>query len=541
MSSADIVRQYHERSKHHLDRYAPGPDGLDWATQPEPFRHFAGTPILDLPLLSGELPVRWEDLYEPSGVASQVPSVETLAQLLELSLGLSAWKSWGGNRWGLRCNPSSGNLHPTEAYLICPEMPGLPAGVHHYRPDRHCLEQRAAAPFGWSGGVLVALTGIHWREAWKYGMRAFRYCQHDAGHALAALAYSAALLGWSVRRLSECNEWGDHEIAALCGLDRPEDFPPGDGETPEGLLWIGPAVGNTSPPAASAVLATLECAGWAGRANVLSPTHRDWPDIPVVAAATKVPGALSGQPAVWRSDESHRLRPSDVSSLATVSASALIRRRRSAQEFDGVTAMRKTHFLRLLAALLPGRGAPPWALLDTAPAVHPVLFVHRVSGVESGIYCLPRAAEALAELRSAMRPDWLWEPVAAAGDLPLFLLAPLDARGFAATASCHQEIAADSAFMVAMLARFDDFDAQPWCYRERFVEAGILGQVLYLEAEAGDLQGTGIGCYFDDLVHRTLGLDTTRFQDVYQFTVGQALLDTRLGSEPGYAALATER
>ena len=35
---------------------------------------------------------------------------------------------------------------------------------------------------------LVALTSIHWREAWKYGERAFRYCQHDLGHAIAAVS-----------------------------------------------------------------------------------------------------------------------------------------------------------------------------------------------------------------------------------------------------------------------------------------------------------------------------------------------------------------
>jgi len=59
--------------------------------------------------------------------------------------------------------------------------------------------------------------------------------------------------------------------------------------------------------------------------------------------------------------------------------------------------------------------------------------------------------------------------------------------------------------------------------------------VLYLEAEASGLQGTGIGCYFDDVVHRALGLNTERFQDLYHFTVGKAVIDTRLGSEAAYA------
>ena len=50
---------------------------------------------------------------------------------------------------------------------------------------------------------LVALTSIHWREAWKYGERAFRYCQHDLGHAIAAVRLAAALVGWRATRLPE--------------------------------------------------------------------------------------------------------------------------------------------------------------------------------------------------------------------------------------------------------------------------------------------------------------------------------------------------
>lgn len=218
----DPIRSYHERSKHHLHRYAPGPGNLDWDMQPDPFRRFDGAPQLDLPLLKDELPVRWDDLFAPGGRPSQAMTVENLAQLMQLSLGLSAWKSYGGNRWALRCNPSSGNLHPTEGYLVCPDLPGLSAGVYHYRPDRHGLEQRAAAPLTFSGGVLVALTGIHWREAWKYGMRAFRYCQHDCGHALAALAYAAAIFGWPTRLMTE---WSDDDITPSPASTEPRIFP----------------------------------------------------------------------------------------------------------------------------------------------------------------------------------------------------------------------------------------------------------------------------------------------------------------------------
>ena len=45
------VRQilaYHSLSKHHAHRYAAGPDGLDWANQPDPFRTYVGAPAVDL-------------------------------------------------------------------------------------------------------------------------------------------------------------------------------------------------------------------------------------------------------------------------------------------------------------------------------------------------------------------------------------------------------------------------------------------------------------------------------------------------------------
>jgi len=525
----DPVRSYHEGSKHHLDRYAPGPGQLDWASQPDPFRRYDGAPLMSLPLLAGELPTRWDDLFAAARPAPQPLDAARLAALLQLSLGLSAWKSYGGTRWALRCNPSSGNLHPTEGYLICPALPGLAAGVHHYRPDRHALEQRAAAPLAWHGGALLALTGIHWREAWKYGMRAFRYCQHDCGHALAAVSYAAATLGWPARLLAD---WGDDDIAALTGIDRSDAFVGAEREAPEALLWIGAA----PPPAATEVLAMLAGTRWAGRANALSTSKRDWPEIPAVAAATHKPAGAASPHACG-------VALPVLAPACTAPASRLIRQRRSAQAFDGVGAITAAQFHRMLDALLPRPELPPWSLLAQAPSVHPVLFVHRVDGLEPGLYCLPRTPAALDELRAAMRPDWLWaRPAGCPAHLPLYLLAPLDVREFARTASCHQQIAADSAFSLAMLARFDDIDAEhPWRYRERFWETGILGQVLYLEAEAAGVQGTGIGCYFDDAVHRALRLDTDRFQDLYHFTVGSAIIDSRLDSEPGYPCHERDR
>jgi hypothetical protein len=58
--------------------------------------------------------------------------------------------------------------------------------------------------------------------------------------------------------------------------------------------------------------------------------------------------------------------------------------------------------------------------------------------------------------------------------------------------------------------------------------------VLYLEAEAAGVRGTGIGCFFDDGMHGLLGLKDARYQSLYHFTVGGPLEDTRLTTLPAY-------
>jgi hypothetical protein len=110
---------------------------------------------------------------------------------------------------------------------------------------------------------------------------------------------------------------------------------------------------------------------------------------------------------------------------------------------------------------------------------------------------------------------------------------------FCAELSCQQDIAADGAFSLGMLARFEpvlrERGAAAW--RELFWEAGMIGQSLYLAAEAAGVRGTGIGCYFDDELHRALGLKGHDWQSLYHFTIGNPVEDLRLRTTPPYAHL----
>ncbi|MGE5237717.1 MAG: nitroreductase family protein, partial [Chloroflexota bacterium] len=126
--------------------------------------------------------------------------------------------------------------------------------------------------------------------------------------------------------------------------------------------------------------------------------------------------------------------------------------------------------------------------------------------------------------------------------LLLYLLRRGDYREDAATASCYQDIAGDGAFSAGMIARFRDaLTGRPFMYRRLFWETGMVGQVLYLEAEARGVKGTGIGCFFDDVVHGLMGLADNAYQSLYHFTVGGALDDSRITTLPPYHHLKGQR
>jgi nitroreductase len=166
--------------------------------------------------------------------------------------------------------------------------------------------------------------------------------------------------------------------------------------------------------------------------------------------------------------------------------------------------------------------------------VHPVFFLHRVTGWSPGAYLLPRGPQALPRLAPTLAPGLLWQPVPGS---PLLRLADNPAlAGTLRTLCCHQALAGDANIAIAMLAEFDLALAEqgPAGYRHLLQEAGLLGQVLYLEAEAAGHRGTGIGCFFDDALHELLGLVGSALQSLYHFTLGTAVDDPRVGSEPPY-------
>ncbi|PON56893.1 Nitroreductase [Trema orientale] len=561
------VLKYHNQTKHSFTRYARGPHGLDWANQPNPFRRFVSAPLL--PLLhyptENQTPTIEAPPYSSLFLSLPPPkpiSKSTISQFFYDSLALSAWKTTGFSTWSLRVNPSSGNLHPTEAYLISPPIESvLGSGfVAHYAPKEHGLEIRAEIPSGFfprffpEKTFLVGLSSIFWREAWKYGERAFRYCNHDVGHAIAAVSVAAAAIGWDVKLLDGL---GFEDLKKLMGLEVYPEFqipsrsikgklPLIEFEHPDCVLAVFPSgVGgfDVNYEELSSAVAEFSKLEWKGKPNLLSKEHICWDIIYRSAEAVKKPIEIENG-FIADPFQSSGLCSEEAYKRFTVRE--IVRKRRSAVDMDGVTVMERSTFYQIMLHCLPsgsGNGEKqkrqltlPFRALSWDAEVHAALFVHRVQGLPQGLYFLVRNEDHFGELKESMRPGFKWrKPEGCPDELPLYELDIGDYRLLSQRLSCHQEIASHGCFSLGMIAHFEPvLHKQVWMYPRLFWETGVLGQVLYLEAHAVGLSATGIGCYFDDPVHEVLGIKGSNFQSLYHFTVGGPVLDKRIMSLPAY-------
>jgi SagB-type dehydrogenase family enzyme len=534
----DSVFEYHQRSKHQFNRYAPSLGYTDWDCQPEAFRRYAHAPLRPLPRPEPQSQPTFDALHEAGAVPAQPFSVAMLGRLFFDSFALSGWVTSNGKHWPLRCIPSAGGMHPTEVYLWCyglEELSPDPA-LFHYNAYEHSLELRGTLEEEvWkqllgdlpASALLFGFTSIHWRSSWKFGERAYRFCQHDLGHALGALAYAAATVGWHACILPIA----DPDLQCLLGVSGQEGP---EAEQPGFLVAVTPEPLDRALAAAwrfpAEVREPLLEDRLPNRPNALSNRHHPWPAIDTIGLAC-LENSLVERP----------LQPpppaEPISGPRPDSADVLFRRRRSAARMDGNHGISLESFLRICRRLGPGK--LPQSALPYEPAIHLLLFVHRVQDLAPGIYALPRTKNGMQLLKETLKrmPDWQRPP--GISGLPLFQIQPGDAQISARVLSCNQTLASGSAFMVCMLA---DFESRlnrfgPGEYRRLHWEAGLLGQTLYMEAEAAGLSGVGIGCFIDDAVHQQFGMHGNTMQVLYHFAVGGSVEDSAIERHPAYAHL----
>jgi SagB-type dehydrogenase family enzyme len=366
-------REYHEATKHSLESLRRARDVLDWTNMPNPFRYYEGVPVLDLPAdpPAPEIPA-FDVLRGSSGTTPVDDGPAFLSQLLFYSAAISASKCVPstGEKYALRVNPSSGNLHPTEFHFLTRGLKGWPDGLYHYDPSRHMAEQRgrgdfATKPASGSTPIVFVLTTIVWREAWKYGERAYRYCLHDMGHAWQALALSAQAIGCEhiaaghfvdvdVARMFHLNsdEWPMLIVSLHC-----ESISVREADTGE-TVWVG------------------------GKANQLSKETIVHPLMDSIHSATKRSSSGSSvtsfAPSASTGSSDIKL-PSPASS--TRSFGEVARMRRSALDFLGG---KRSMSLAELSAILAIAALPLSADFAGTHFIQLYLYAHRVDGLQPG-------------------------------------------------------------------------------------------------------------------------------------------------------------
>ena len=519
----NLILDYHERTKHHIYNLARSLGFLDWKNQPDPFRYYLDAEKIKLTFLAKEPDLKFRNLFIANKNTKEF-DLENIGGFLELSLGLSAWKSYLGNKWALRINPSSGNLHPTEAHLI---LLVNDRGIYHYLPYNHTLEKRADIP-NKTGleildeinvpGFFVALTSIYWREAWKYGERAYRYCNHDLGHALAAISIAANLFGWKVTYLSDI---GDNEISKILGFDK-INWIDSEEENPEILCYIHPPKYEFNKELSSGIINKLSVLDYKNKINQLSKDRINWDIIYRAANFTKKPRT---KPFCIKMEKS-RVNDNEIELLA----SKIIRQRRSAVDYNlEKSIMDKEVLLDILDKTIPRENIVPFDIKIIEPNINLLLFIHNVKEIKQGLYFFLRNLEDKKNLQNLSK-EFIWKEVGSR----LYILKEGSYRDIARMVSCNQDIASDSCFSLGMIANFKEIINKPYIYRNIHWESGLIGQVMYLCAEAHGFRATGIGCFFDDEVHKILNLKNNNFRTVYHFTIGYPIEDRRLQTHEPY-------
>ena len=467
-----ISIKYHEKTKHYPNRFAKSLGYLDWANQPNPYKSYYKAPKIPLKISTIQ-PLSYERLYTKNPTKEM--NLSTISQFFEYSLALSAIKEYMNSRWAVRINPSSGNLHPEESYLI------VEKSVYHFNVKEFALEEIAKSDEVLvKNGAVFVLTSIPLRESWKYGERALRYCLLDSGHAIAATRFSANLLGWNMKYI---DEYPESKLEKLIGLDK-QCFYQNEEEIFEAAFYLytekKPEINFKAFEKLEFLLdyssltkesirweIIFETAKYLKREEPFRPEFKNFP--------------ISFNPSIFNAFE-------------------IIKNRRSALEYKQ-KYIKKKEFLDILDKTLP-RNIPPFDTNAILNKINFVIFANRIEGLEEGIYYFDRNENSLEIIEK--------------GDFS-------EAAKFV---NCIQDLGKDSAFTISMIIDKNEIK-EDFYYKLAMFEAGIIGQILYLEAEAKNIRGCGIGCFFDDLISIEI-LNNPDILTLYDFSIGEPIVDERI-------------
>ncbi len=486
----DVTETYHNATKHSYTSIRANRHALDFANQPLPFKVYATLEPSPLPT-----EVRQTGVAALSAISASIPAqteaapdLETIAQLLFLSAGITRARKYPGGEIYFRAAACTGALYEVELYLVCGDLLNLSAAVYHFAAAEFGLrklrggdyrqvlvEATGAEPAIAHAPLIIVCTCTYWRNAWKYQARTYRHFGWDNGTMLANLLGVATASGLPAKVITG---FVDDTINALLDVDSRRE-----------VAFSMVALGHTAtlPPDPPARVTAL------GLETIPLSRHEvDYPLMREMHAASSLhwPTEVEawrhnldpGVPARVQPFTQHPVpTPIPLQSLSDAEIprdpiEQVILRRGSTRQFAPTPIT-----LAQLSTLLDRatRGIPADFLQSMGSQLNELyLIVHAVGGMASGAYVFHHDRRLLECLKQG---DFRQE----AGYLGLEQALPADA-------------AVDVFFLAdlqAILRRFGNRG-----YRAVQLEAGILGGKLYLGAYAQHLGATGLTFYDDDVI-----------------------------------------
>jgi SagB-type dehydrogenase family enzyme len=448
---------------------------LDWENQPGVFKEYPELKPISLPEPGSFPEKRLSEILRGMDVVSEEIEVDVkvLSTILFLTYSLTAKVRQGSGDFYFRSVPSAGALYPVELYLAARGIGGLEDGLYHFSVARHGLHplRTGSSPGSAETGPTLTflVSAIFFRSCWKYRDRGYRYCLLDTGHLLQNLILAARSMGWD---LSCSYDFPDEEVNRFLGLD-PEreiclavaldlngkDILPGIPSSPEELPRDFLDAGRTARREV-VYSAALE----AHRAGVSAKqgTSKDSPAVVQRSGPSPVHWERAPRPGTW---------PELVQYKDAVFS------RRSRRNF-----VRKPMADAALAALIEGLSIT--ASENRGELVGIGLLVNGMESRKPGYYLLDAETGRLGMVKEGRFME----------DMARICLD----QAWLANAALHFLFVADLGVLEDRLG--------PRGYRYAMLEAGRMGETLYLCAASMGYGCCGIGALYDEEARRFLGL-----------------------------------
>ncbi|MCD1260585.1 SagB family peptide dehydrogenase [Paenibacillus athensensis] len=481
---------------------------FDSSPRPERFKNYSGPYVrLKTSTFKG-------DLAPPPPLTG----TGVLERILLPSFGVTSVKFYGHQSEMLWSFPSAGGCYPVETYVIVRSLSGVAPGIYYYsslhtslykigHEDQLDQLNDTLLPQDREADFYFVLTAIPWRSCWKYSYKGYRFSLIDTGHVMTNFQLVIRSLGMthtayttlqsrklkSLLRL-DANEEAVALIAVKESISSQIDsasehagstIGAAHGEPPEGAAQ---SAGIAVQPGAAATGASFPQiglpAGVADHALSLRSATSEQPDAnpfdwsPVAAFQKKVSATVSEPSAAWLAK--HEL-PAEWNDYAKVLQLIIDRRSSSCylpEELAYADFMQMVEFIRSLQFPLSSVYFSVHAVEDLVPGVY--VYDSELRLIKSGDF---RAAST----RLCLDQEFVFE-----SSVVFF---------FAVDAS---QVSEDNYYV----------------YQQRLVDAGILGQMVYLKAQELGLGYSAIGGYYDFEVNETLQLPP-HLHIVYAGTLGK--------------------